>query len=536
MDSRLTSPLQCTTLCRAMVIAMALTGCLGASGATPRPSLVVGVVVEGLDADCIELLRDCFGSDGFNRLRAQGIEITDMMFGPEMDATAATTMLMTGTSPAVNGVGAALTYDPATGRTQHIFHSPKTLGNFTSSTLSPEALGVTTIADEVVLDSDGTGRVHVIAPDSPQAIALAGHAANSSFWIDGNTGKWASSTHYKEVPSAVSNRNYRNPLTARLDTMTWSPSLSLDRYPDLPPHKRKYPFRITFDKKSCPDPVAAFMASPKANTEVTDIALEYISSATTGKRGVTDMLNIAYTVEPFPFGRYGDMRLASMDAYVKLDAELARLMKAIDRSPGMNSTLLFVAGVPAPSGRRRDDEKWTMPGGTFSPRKAMSLLNMYLMAIHGNGEWVSGYHNRRVYLNRELAKQRQVDMNALRRESAEFLTRVSGISGAVTADEIYTSAKGETAPSLRDNIVPRDPFDMIITVAPGWEIETSSGTQRHITESAATGAYPLFIMAPGRQPRKIDIPVDARRVAPTITRLLRIRSPNGASMPPLRID
>ncbi len=517
-----------------MVIAMALSGCIGAKSAAPRPSLVVGVVVEGLDTDYVELLRDCFGSDGFNRLRNNGIEITDLVYGPEVDATAATAILMTGASPAVNGVTSRTTYDAVTGRTSNIFHSPKTLGNFTQATLSPEAIAVTTIADETVIDGGGTGRVHSIAPDASVAITLAGHAANSAFWIDEATGKWASTTHYKEVPAPINSRNYKNPLSARLDTMTWVPSLSLAAYPDLPDHKRKYPFRITFDKKSASDPVAAFIASPKANTEVTDLAVEYITSSTTGTRGVTDMLNLGYSLTPYPYGKNADTRLTTMDAYIKLDAELARLMKAIDRTPGMNSTLVFVAGVPAPSSRRRDDEKWAMPGGTFSPRKAMSLLNMYLMAIHGNGEWVSGYNNRRVYLNRELAKTRQVDIHLLRRESAEFLARMSGVSHVVTLDEITSSAKGENAPSLRDNISPRESLDMIVTVAPGWEIENSGGKSRNQVQSAANTANPLYIMVPGRQAATIDEPVDARRVAPTLARLLRIRSPNGAAFHPLR--
>ena len=71
---------------------------------SPRPTLVVGIIVEGLNADYVDLLRSRMGSDGFNRLITQGATLRNVGYGPGIDATAATAMLMTGASPAVNGI------------------------------------------------------------------------------------------------------------------------------------------------------------------------------------------------------------------------------------------------------------------------------------------------------------------------------------------------------------------------------------------------------------------------------------------------
>ena len=55
-----------------------------------------------------------------------------------------------------------------------------------------------------------------------------------------------------------------------------------------------------------------------------------------------------------------------------------------------------------------------------------------------------------------------------------------------------------------------------------------------VFRAVATTA-PVFIYAPGIDPRTVDTPLDARVVAPTVARLLRIRSPNGAAMPPVAL-
>ena len=76
-----------------------------------RPRLVVGIVVEGLSTDCLDLLRPQFIDGGFNRLRSSGMAFDDIDYGSNMDATAATALALTGAAPSVNGVGGAHVYD-----------------------------------------------------------------------------------------------------------------------------------------------------------------------------------------------------------------------------------------------------------------------------------------------------------------------------------------------------------------------------------------------------------------------------------------
>lgn len=501
-----------------------------------RPSLVVGIVVEGLSMDYLELLKPEFTDGGLRRLMDAGITISDLDYGTGLDGAAATAVVFTGTSPSVNGIPSRTVYDPETRRVVSAVNDPATIGNFTDETLSPKALTASTLADELRIDAGGLGYVYAIAPNAPEAIIMGGHAGNSAFWVNDVTGKWSTTTYYKDLPTPPQTINHREPTDSRLDTLQWTPIISVDRLPDLPGYKKLYPFRHTFPRQNA-NRYVAYKNSPAVNTDITRLASDYIGILNLGKRDNIDMLNLGYSVQPFIHGRDADNRPETMDAYLRLDRNLASLFDAIDaKGPGMDHTLVFIAGTPLTNRTRRDDEKWGTPFGEFSSRKAVSLLNMYLMALYGNGEWVSGYHNGQIYLNHKLIKERDKNLSEIRGESARFLTRMSGVTSAWTIDDVIDRRATERPDAMRRNTPVQTAGDVIVSIAPGWqETDDDSDMERpQTTLRAATTVAPAFILAPGEAPRTIGGAVDARVLAPTVAGMLRIRSPNGASLPRLR--
>lgn len=503
-----------------------------------RPSLVVGIFVEGLSSDYVNLLRDNFGKDGFNRFINDGVSIENVDFGPGIDATAATAMIVTGAAPSVNGIPAARVWDRDTKSDRPILIDPANIGNFTDETYSPEALKVSTLSDELRISDGGFGRVHAVAPDAQVAIILAGHAGNSGFWLNDINGKWCTSTYYRDVPASIALRNYGVTLSSRLDTLAWTPSIPLDRYPNLPSYKKLFPFRHTFPARET-DRFRAFKASAPGNHETATIGAEYIENLNLGTRGVTDMLNLGFNVSPYLYGRDADNRVETLDAYIRLDSDIASIVRAIEQGPGMANSVVFIAGTPVPAGSKRDEERWHIPYGRFSPRRAISLLNVYLMAIHGNGDYVSGYYNNYFFLNRKLIKERGLKEREIRREAADFLSRMSGVSSVCTLDDILGNLAGDSPEALRRNTSPVHAGDLLVSINPGWEIsdlaEDRESSNRMPVIRAAAPIAPVYILAPSVAPQTIGTTVDARAIAPTIARLLRIRSPNAASLPPLAV-
>lgn len=497
-----------------------------------RPQLVLNIVIDGLRSDYLELLSECFGSDGFNKLIEGGVVIDNVSYGPGLDMAGAVAVLNTGAEPAVNGIAGSMTYNTARHLALPTLTDPGKIGNYTDETLSPAAIRVSTLSDELRIDGGGAAYSHAIAPNAAEAIIMAGHAGNSAFWINDATGNWATTTHYREVPSPVTSRNYRSPLSYRIDTINWTPSLSLSDYPGLPAHKRYYPFSHTFTSTD-PDKYRRFKTSASVNREVTDLAIDYIASLNLGKRDAMDMLSVGYTLAPYVGATDTDARLETMDAYVKLDRELARLLQS---SESAGATVVILAGTPSKPSGEADDPKWHLSNGEFSTRKAVSLLNMYLIARYGNGEWVTDYYDGAFYLNNEIIERKNLDAEDLRSDAAKFLMKMSGIANAYTIDDIL---EGRTDDALRRNTIVATAPDVYIDVIPGWTLIDDYAhpeAPKRTTIRASSATAPAIIYAPASiVPQRISGEIDARRIAPTVSRILRIRSPNGASQTPLPI-
>ncbi len=511
---------------------------IGAGAQAPQIKLVVGIVVEGLDGDCLDLLENRFGDGGFRLLGSRGATFNALDYGTAANGTAAAAIISTGASPSVNGISGDEVFDVLTHTAMPVFADGAVMGNFSSKGLSPRALRVSTISDEARIAGGGISSVCAVAPTAAKAMILAGHSGTLALWFNPRNGQWASSTYFAEMPTAIAARNRAQPLEMRMDTMSWTPVASLAGIAGLPEHLTRYPFRYVFPRE--PQRIERFTASPLANREINNLAIDLLGTVRLGTHDdAVDVLNIAYSLTPFDYGRNSDTRPETLDAYLRLDASLEQLFSAVDRTVGLDHTLIYLAGTPPRPYSRRDEERWGIPYGEFSTRRAASLLNIYLIALHGNGDYVSGYHNGYIYLNRRLLKERDIDLAAVRREAAEFMARMTGVAGAFTLDDILSGRAGDNADALRRNTVASTAGDVLVMVAPGFHTvddlsdpAAAADNAPVLVHRAGITAAPGFIMAPGVTPATIGTPVDARTLAPTVARILRIRSPNGASLAP----
>lgn len=499
-----------------------------------RPKLVVGIVVDQLRTDYIDFLRERFGKEGFNLLINNGLYLKNVDFDvKDLDIASSTAILYTGNHAPASGIPAEKVFDPASKHPLPVLQDAATLGNFTNETYSPKALRLSTISDELAIDGVGLGGIYSISPDAMQAIIMAGHAGTSAFWIADENGKWATTTYYKEVPSVISQRNYRNPLAERLDTMVWTPSTPLENYNGVPAQKKYFPFRHAFPKKSV-DRIEQFKESALVNAEVTDIAIDYIKSLQLGQRAdVIDMLNVGYTAAPFRYTPDGDVRLELQDTYLRLDGQLQRLFAAINESVGLDNTLIFLSSTGYYDDAVVDDAKYNIPTGSFSMRRAVSLLNAYLSALHGNDQYVDGSFHNQIYLDQATIERHGLHVADVRRDARDFLVKMSGVADVKSLTDIA----GETTPELRRinrSIDPKTCGDLRLEFAPGWTVNDDvrlPNVQWQVREG--NPATPAFLMASGVPVQTVTAPVMATAIAPTVCSVMRIRSPNGASSTPL---
>lgn len=527
---------------RSLLSALCLLSVLCVSAHMParpgRPKLVVAIVVDQLRTDYIEYLTPLMCSDGFSRMRKEGAYMRDVTFGPSrLDAVSSTALIFTGANPADNGVADDKLWDASALRSLPALNDPATVGVNTSLTLSASPLLLSTVTDELMIDGAGLPLAHAVAADPQMSVIMAGHAGSGAAWLNTADGRWATSSYYKELASPAANRNFRSPLSARIDTMQWKPMLPLDRYPGLPAQKRQYEFRHTFPSRA-KDVYERFAASPKGNEEVTDLAIDYLKNLQLGRRGDTvDMLCIGYTAAPFRDVKDGDYRLELQDSYLRLDAQLARLLKAIDSSVGLSNCVIFLSGTGYYDDAVPVDARYRLPSGDFSTKRAMALLNGFFSARYGPGNYVDAFAGGGFHISAKTLEAKGVDPSEAARAAKDFLLKMSGVSAVYTLSDLL-SPKDEEARRLRLCTNPRTAPQFTVTLSPGWNL-VEDHTYPVVSTPVRRGSIlsPAFIMAPGTvNPQELREPVEATALAPTLSSLLHMRAPNGAASRPIPLN
>ena len=159
------------------------------------------------------------------------------------------------------------------------------------------------------------------------------------------------------------------------------------------------------------------------------------------------------------------------------------------------------------------------------------------MAVYGNAQWVADYNNDTFYLNHKTIKEKNVDLKEVRQKASEFLRRMSGIAEAFSIDEIIDNPSGDNAKRIHNGLVPSNAGDVFIEIMPGWSVVENENTpnQRVKQVRANVLSWPIYSLHPQVKAQKIYTPIDATLLAPTVSRLLRIRSPNAAKEKPFML-
>lgn len=504
--------------------------------AESRPKLVVGIMVDQLRTDYLENLKDMLSTGGFRRLMDNGLYIKDVDFAAiPKDATSASAIIQTGSYPRYNGITGKTIYDPVSKSIVPIFNDPAYIGNFTDETYSPGGIRVTTLTDEIALDNKGKGRIHSIAPDAAQSIVLAGHNGNSAFWINDESGRWSSTTYFPNPPASIQNRNYNASLISRLDTMKWTPLRKGEPYIDIPAQEIKDGFKYTFSR-SDRDVFSLYKNSPYVNSDITSVATDYIRDLNLGKGTESiDVLNLGYTLAPYPVATNDNYKYPLEDAYLRLDKDLENLFNILDKQVGRENVLVYLVSTGYFAEPERDNQLYKLPGGSFSVKRSMSLLNAYLSAKYGNGSFVDQYSDRHVYFDKNTLEEKGLDPAKIAEEARDFLVKMSGVAEAYTSSDLMSPSVSQLE-SERLGLDPKTAGDIILEFNPGWTVIDDSRypPQPQINKTSVYPA-PAFIMGSGMVPLKIDTPVDATSIAPTIANKLRIRAPNSAKTKPINI-
>jgi len=512
-----------------LIAILAVNGAQAQQSADP-PKLVISIVVDQLRGDYLQFFSPTFGEKGFKRLMNEGLVYYNLDFGfPNVGAAASVATIYTGAYPYYHGIVSDKNYDFETHREVSAIYDDAYLGNYTTDRYSPLALLSSTVGDELKITSGGKSDVFSIAPDAEEAVLSAGRYADAAFWLDNTNGKWATTTYYKNIPWYVDKFNASIAI-GNNPGRVWTPALS--SYNGFPYTQNPSPFKYAIAGSEF-DKFLKIKQTPFINTEVTNLAANFFAYEDFGKRSSPDFLALTYYAGNYKYSdRYDDFGWEIQDIYYRLDREIETLLDMADKKVGLKNVVVILSsdGYYDSAAKLPDAFK---PAGEFYPSRCTSLLNMYLMAIYGTGNWVQGYYNGQIYLNKKLIESQNVKWDEVLQKAADFVTRFSGVQEVTTAGQWFVNDTGRAA-GFRRGMNKKLSGDIYIELQPGWVVVNDNQNNKTDYTRVKAIQSPLIIFGGNIRKEQVYRTVRATEIAPTVAYILRIRSPNAAQDAPLQ--
>lgn len=495
-----------------------------------RPKIVVGLNVDQLSTELIEAYWNLYREDGFKRLWREGLVYTDTEYSfSHRDRANTTATINTGASPSIHGIIAEDWLDLSVMQPRKCILDPDYMGNNTSLSSSPKNLLSSTLTDELKLATQGKALVYAISPFADMAILSAGHNADAALWFNTENGEWAGSTYYADYPWWTKKHNQLNPFYYRFNSIEWTPLLDISKY-QLPNNGITKEFRHGLTE-SGNEMYAKMTKSPLVNDEVTLLTKELLANAGVGEDDITDFIQLSYYAGD-ELGPDMEHSLEIQDTYIRLDKNIAELLAAIDKKVGLNNAIIYLTST----GYKTDYSGATLkehriPTGEFHLNRCAALLNMFLMASYGEGQYIDGYYNQQIYLNQQLIEDKKLSLAEIQRKAAEFLIQFSGVNEVYFSTDLLLGSWSPDKEIERNSYHKQRSGDLILEILPGWEVLDGDKIQRTSNYSAIMTPT-IFLGAPFKA-KIINTPIKAEAIAPTIAKSIRIRAPNGSKVKPV---
>ena len=488
-----------------------------------QPRLVVQIVVDQLRSDYLESFRPLFGQDGFLRLLREGL-VCLQAEGASLhaDRAAAVATVSTGAVPADHGITGLRWIDRQTLR-------PTYCTDDAEDETAPRHLLVSTLGDELKIATQGTALVYAVAAERDLSVLSAGHAADAALWIDDENGTWRTSTFYGAPPVWLKSYNDRYSLSALLDK-PWEPASALaGNFQYFLSTGVKEPFSHKWGRETR---YADLKTSALINEEIGRMAQACLTNTMLGVDNLPDLLAIGFYAGNYRHQAADEAPIELQDAYVRLDRTLASLLQTIDDKVGLDRTLIVLTSTGTPAEETQRPEAYRIPTGTFSMERATRLLNMYLAALHGPGQWVEASIGAQLYLNHALLEQKQLQLSATLGEAQDFLLKLEGVRDVYTSERLLQGAWTPGLSQIRAGYHPQTSGDILLDVSPGWRFQNEQTREQSLIRAAYI-PFPIIFMGAGTRAQQYGQPLVTTCIAPTLAASMRIRAPNACAQRPI---
>lgn len=517
-----------------------------------KPRLVIGIIVEQLRFDQLEKFRDRMSENGIKRLINEGTYFRSAAYDYMLTQSApGYSTIATGTEPSYHGITSDSWYVPLKDEliycTKDISVNPVG-GSYESGLHSPVNLQASTFSDELKMATGGKSKVYAVGITEQSAIFSAGHSADGAFWFDNTTGTWMSSTYYMQnLPAWVNDFNAMRYPETYLNS-PWNLLKPAADYADCLPDSNKFETGFNglnyfpYDLKKMNQAAgrnttrtfSLLRETPFSDTFTTNFAIKLIEQEDLGKDDTTDFLAVCYSSTDYIGHRFGPSSVEAGDAILRLDKDIETLLTSLNDKLGKKNILVYFTAAHGVSEIPAVLQSTRIPANYFNQNQALQLLRSYLNAVYGEGNWVKGYSEKQIFLNRTLIEDARIQLEDIQKKVARFLTQFTGVSSAYpySAFEANDYGNGHLK-RIVNNFSPQRSGDVIVTLNPGW-VEKEEG---HLTNHNSPYQYdshvPLIWYGWTVNRATVMRNVNMTDIAPTLSSLCKVPYPNACSGEPM---
>jgi predicted AlkP superfamily pyrophosphatase or phosphodiesterase len=489
------------------IIACYVTDCQAQTQFNERPKLVVGIVVDQMRWDYLGRYYDKYQEDGLKRLITKGYSCNNCLINYLPTVTAiGHTSVYTGTTPAFHGICGNSFYKNGVKVGSCEDHDVTTVGSDKKGASSPVNLLATTIGDQLRLHTDFKSKVIGVSYKDRAAILPAGRSANAAYWIDNKAGQFISSTWYMQ---------------------------------ELPKWAKDFNAQMAKNKelKKVGKDVGLY---PLCGHLTADMAIAALKGEQLGKGEVTDMLCVSFSQTDVIGHQYGTRGEHTDEAYLELDKDIAKLLKAFDEQVGEGNYLVFLTADHGGAQNYQYMIDHKLHGGAWmGDEEHVAEAYKHIAKKFGlTKNVVRDCLDYRLVLDKEAIREQGIDEQELRDAIVEELLKLPHVAFAFDFKKIATAPVPEF---LKERVLKGYHHDrsgdIIFMLDPGWYGFNTKWSSPIGTTHGEWNPYDAHIpllfygwkIRHGETSREVHI----TDIAPTVCQKLHIQQPNACVGEPI---
>jgi predicted AlkP superfamily pyrophosphatase or phosphodiesterase len=517
-----------------------------------QPKLVVGIVVDQMRQEYLYRFESKFGQGGFKRLMGNGFMLTNAHYNYVPTYTGpGHASIYSGTTPATHGIIGNDWWDKNLEKEVNCVNDDryKPVGNPEGNgDVSPWRLLSSTITDELKISTQKKGKVVGLSIKDRGAVLPAGHLPDGAYWLDSKSGKFITSTYYKNtLPEWVDNFNNLK-LADNYLNQEWRTLLPIEKYsnPDDSPYERKFkgkdkpvfPYNLKELKKENGGydllSVTAF-----GDDLLTEFAKSALMGEQMGKDDVTDFLAISFSTPDYVGHSMGPNSVELEDTYLRLDKNLEDLLKRLDKEVGESNYVVFLTADHAVAEVPQFLKDNKVPAGNFSWSNVEAGLTEHLQKQFPGKKVIDKITNEQVYFNHDVfsgdPKSAGIELLIATEMTVNFLQSVEGIAQVYPKSIIKQGMYNETG--VKGMMVRGYNFkrsgDVLVQLEPSWIPSSYPTGTTHGSAYSYDTHVPILFFGKGIKKGKSSAYHTITDIAPTLSVILKIKFPSGCTGQPI---